>query len=361
MASPIFMSRPPAGFSMLAVLRGLQLTLLGAIRALQNPYLSKSFYRKAFIAILLSVLIQVILWLPLWTLQTVGSVLSWFTGQTTDLQFAIDTCQFMEDFVLNIDFFLILVVRYTRPEMDELFLSSLQYVDDVYKTKHPEATKQYYAPLQNYTGGEIQEESTSLELLLKDRRFRKFLQGHIRRSAITLALYMLSGSPVIGPFVLPVATFYSLNQVAGTPTAITAFCFAFAATPEYTVMFLSTFWGGRCLVNELLSPYFARVPFSRSDKEQWFKAREGIMFGFGCGFCWLLKTPYAGVLIYGIAEASTAYLISKISEPPPAPGPQLFKWVENEVVWTAQSQFLSGVTLENDGFGYALPLGPVDW
>lgn len=41
------------------------------------------------------------------------------------------------------------------------------------------------------------------------------------------------------------------------------------------------------------------------------------MFGFGLGFYTLLKVPLLGVLVYGIAEASTAYLITKITDPPP--------------------------------------------
>lgn len=32
-----------------------------------------------------------------------------------------------------------------------------------------------------------------------------------------------------------------------------------------------------------------------------------------------MKIPLLGVLIYGIAEASTAYLITKITDPPPPP------------------------------------------
>ena len=33
----------------------------------------------------------------------------------------------------------------------------------------------------------------------------------------------------------------------------------------------------------------------------------------------MLRIPLLGVLIYGIAEASTAYLITKITDPPPDP------------------------------------------
>jgi hypothetical protein len=39
------------------------------------------------------------------------------------------------------------------------------------------------------------------------------------------------------------------------------------------------------------------------------------LFGFGVGFYIFLRIPLLGVLIYGIAEASTAYLITKITDP----------------------------------------------
>src|SRR5262249_43258676 len=61
-----------------------------------------------------------------------------------------------------------------------------------------------------------------------------------------------------------------------------------------------------------LDPYFSRIHFTKEQKLQWFKDREGVLFGFGVGFFIFLKIPLVGVLIYGIAEASTAYLITKI-------------------------------------------------
>jgi hypothetical protein len=44
-----------------------------------------------------------------------------------------------------------------------------------------------------------------------------------------------------------------------------------------------------------------------------------VLFGFGLGFFLLIRIPIFGVLAYGIAEASTAYLITKITDPPPPP------------------------------------------
>lgn len=57
------------------------------------------------------------------------------------------------------------------------------------------------------------------------------------------------------------------------------------------------------------------------------------------GFYFFLKTPLLGVLIYGIAEASTAFLITKVTEPPPPPE-QWTEQVENQVRWDNKHEFL---------------------
>lgn len=54
----------------------------------------------------------------------------------------------------------------------------------------------------------------------------------------------------------------------------------------------------------------------------------------------LLKVPLLGVLIYGIAEASTAYLITKITTPPPPPGQAAEEWKEKDTRWENKHEFL---------------------
>jgi hypothetical protein len=52
-----------------------------------------------------------------------------------------------------------------------------------------------------------------------------------------------------------------------------------------------------------------------------------------------LKIPLLGVLIYGIAEASTAYLITKITEPPPPPA-EAEEFKKKDVRWVNKHEFL---------------------
>jgi hypothetical protein len=88
-----------------------------------------------------------------------------------------------------------------------------------------------------------------------------------------------------------------------------------------------------------LEPYFSRIRFSKEQKRKWFLDREGVLFGFAFGFTIVLKTPLIGVLMYGIAQASTAYLITKITDPPPPPA-YSEGFAGSQVVWENKHRFL---------------------
>lgn len=88
-----------------------------------------------------------------------------------------------------------------------------------------------------------------------------------------------------------------------------------------------------------MDPYFKRIRYTPAQKKTWFRDREGVLFGFGVGFFVFLKIPLLGVLIYGIAEASTAFLITKITDPPP--GPDEWKdYAESQAHWKNKHEFL---------------------
>ena len=86
-------------------------------------------------------------------------------------------------------------------------------------------------------------------------------------------------------------------------------------------------------------PYFSRVRFSPEQKRAWFRDREGVLFGFCVAFYAFLKIPILGVLIYGIAEASTAFLITKITDPPPPPA-EAKAFIDGQVHWQNKHDFL---------------------
>lgn len=81
------------------------------------------------------------------------------------------------------------------------------------------------------------------------------------------------------------------------------------------------------------------MKFNKDQRRRWFLDREGVLFGFAVGFYILLRIPLLGVLLYGIAEASTAYLITKITDPPPPPASSE-GFAESQVTWTNKHSFL---------------------
>lgn len=89
-----------------------------------------------------------------------------------------------------------------------------------------------------------------------------------------------------------------------------------------------------------MEPYFARIRYSSDQKRLWFHDREGVLYGFAVAFFVFLKIPLLGVLIYGVAEASTAYLITKITEPPPPPQ-EAEDFKKKDVRWGNKHEFLS--------------------
>jgi hypothetical protein len=167
----------------------------------------------------------------------------------------------------------------------------------------------------------------------------QFLHRFTKKGLISLAVLGCSYLPLVGWMVLPAASFYTFNKSVGLGPASVIFGTGVFLPRRYLVVFLQTYFASRSLVRELLEPYFSRVKFSKGQKKQWFKSREGVLFGFGLGFYILVKVPLVGVLIYGIAEASTAFLVTKVTDPPPHPD-QMPEFVASQQRWENKHEFL---------------------
>ena len=231
-------------------------------------------------------------------------------------------------------FFLMMVMSSITPTLDNLFMDSLRWVDQTYVQKHksedPSTLRAMYYPM-------LQMYSTHGQVAEKEKRspvdgFIVVLSRYGRRAAISLGIYFATFIPVIGPFVLPVASFYTFNKAVGPVPAAAVFGMGLIIPKHYMVSFLQTYFSSRSLMRQLLQPYFHRIQFTKQQKKIWFIDRSGVLFGFSFAFAYMVKVPFVGVLIYGIAEASTAYLITKITEPPPPPGDNK-DFIETEVRW----------------------------
>lgn len=219
-------------------------------------------------------------------------------------------------------------------------MDSLQWVDITYVQKHkgesPDSLRDMYYPnLRQYSKKDGSTHTTSTA-----EATTMFLWRFARKGLISLAIFALSYLPIVGRFVLPAASFYTFNKAVGLGPASVIFGTGIFLPRRYLIIFLQTYFASRSLMRELLEPYFARIHFTKQEKKVWFHSREGLLFGFGIGFYTLLRVPLLGVLIYGIAEASTAYLITKITDPPPPPA-QSAGFAASQQEWKNKHEFLS--------------------
>lgn len=220
------------------------------------------------------------------------------------------------------------------------FMESLRWVDVTYVQKHKhddprDLRDMYYPNLKQYStrDGSTHTASTAEAVSM-------FLWRSGRKACISIAVYSLSYLPVVGRFVLPAASFYTTNRAIGLGPASVIFGAGLFLPRRYIVIFLQAYFSSRRLTRELLEPYFARIRFTSEQKRNWFRSREGLLFGFGIGFYVLLRVPLLGVLIYGIAEASTAYLITKVTDPPPPPASSE-GFAASQQEWKNKQKFLS--------------------
>jgi hypothetical protein len=232
------------------------------------------------------------------------------------------------------------LMRYVTPTLDNMFMDSLKWVDMTYVQKHknenPDTLRDMYYP--NLRQYKIKDGSTHTTSTAEG--ISMFLYRFARKAGISLAIFALSYTPYVGRFVLPTASFYTFNKAVGLGPAAVIFGTGVFLPRRYLVVFLQTYFASRSLMRELLEPYFARVHMTKDQKKHWFRSREGLLFGFGIGFYTLLRVPLLGVLIYGIAEASTAYLITKVTDPPP-PFAQNKEFAASQQEWTNKHEFLS--------------------
>ncbi|EEA24990.1 hypothetical protein TMatcc_008091 [Talaromyces marneffei ATCC 18224] len=328
-----------------AILRGAQLTVVGTVRILRNPELFKhDHFRQAALAVLIGVVIHLILQIPMIIIKLalqIASLVVELDSATWDDKL-IGGLNFVSNSVLQVPFLLMTLMRYITPTLDDIFLLSLKWVDATYVEKHktddPRNTRaMYYPNLVKYRTKRSGSPSTPRKPI--NIALIAFLNRYARRVGMWLGIYVLSLLPVVGRFVMPAASFYSVRKSLGTTPAAVIFGSGLVLPKRYIVFFLHTYFASRSLMRELLDPYFSRIRFDKEQKRRWFLDREGVLFGFAFAFTIVLKAPFIGVLMYGIAQASTAYLITKITDPPPPPD-RSEGFAEKEVTWQNKHDFL---------------------
>ncbi|KAL2849485.1 hypothetical protein BJY01DRAFT_210688 [Aspergillus pseudoustus] len=331
-----------------AVIRGFQLTVVGTLRALRNPRLFKhDHFRQAALAISIGIVIQLIVQIPIIAVR----IFIWFSSWIVSLEDAnwdnnlLNGLNFLNKSVLQVPFLLMTLLRYITPTLDDIFMESLNWVDTTYvhkhKTEDPRTLRAMYYPnlVQYSTKGEKAESKPIYQALVS------FVKRYGRKVGMLLGIYLASLVPIVGRFVMPAASFVTFRSAVGTTPAAAIFGTGLVLPKRFLVTFLHSYFASRSLMRELLEPYFSRVRFTSEQRRRWFLDREGVLFGFAFAFTFVLKIPVIGVLMYGVAEASTAYLVTKITDPPPSPA-QSEDFAETQTTWTNKHDFLR-LSLDN--------------
>ena len=250
-------SKEAQNFDANAILRGAQLTLVGALRALQNPKLfTTDIYKQAAIAVAAGIVIRVLVEVPvvlvrlaLWLLSYVVNLESASWDNTI-----IEGLDFITNVVLQVPFFLMNIrqVIPIGPSLDDMFLMSLKWTDDTYLIKHksedPKTLRNmYYENLSRYpTHGTVNPKKDALDTFLH------LVNRFGRRAGLSLAIYLLSFLPIIGRFVLPAASFYTFRKAVGPVPAGATFAVGLLLPRSYLATFLQSYYASRSLTRELV-------------------------------------------------------------------------------------------------------------
>ncbi|ODV90888.1 hypothetical protein CANCADRAFT_44518 [Tortispora caseinolytica NRRL Y-17796] len=339
MPSPVFLSRPRSGMNVWAVVRGAQLTFVGTYRALQNPaLLDAKFYKAALYTAAICLLLHGLVLIPIYIFRIFLTIGTWIFVGSQRRSSIFDLLVFIENAILDLPGLMIILIRLLAPELlDEIFMSSLHAIDAQNKAKHPGLQKLYYPQLSSDWKASdltVSAPSFNLKKRLRMAHVSKYAYRHARRVLLSLAVYVASSLPLLGRYVMPAMTFSNIYQIAGLYPALALGASTLITSRQLNAALLTSFFGARACSRQLLQPYFARLPkttFTNQERKQWYARREGILLGFGLAFFWLLRVPYFGAFAYGFAQASAAYLITKITDPPPSQHSELHNWVTTQL------------------------------
>ncbi|KAI5298831.1 hypothetical protein KEM56_003752 [Ascosphaera pollenicola] len=255
------------------------------------------------------------------------------------------------------------LMSHITPTLDELFMESLKWADSTYAEKHkaddPATLRDMYYP--NLSQWPTSRRSTSTVRKSPQEKIRDFARRNSKRTMYSIGIYALSTIPTVGRFVYPAASFWAFRKAVGDLPAAVIFGAGLILPKRFMVMFFQSFYSSRGLMRELLRPYFKRIHFTPEQKRRWYFDRDGVLFGFALGFYYILRIPFIGILMYGIAEASTAYLITKITDPPPPPPADVLHQGNPGQASTVEAEFTESQTKwHNKKACLSLPVDKMD-
>lgn len=318
MASPIFLSKPPKSFNTLALVRGSQLAFFSLYQSIRNSS-ADELLRIMITSLILTLLSNVptmALSVFMYTLSLVNIVSEktehWLVNYYIDYQ-----CHVLD--LMTLSFILILIIfpsiirkfdlsiTNASHKMGERF-QSFSYNEVLPKnTSKPIFIRTYLESIYQI----INKLSKKISLpLVKEINFTDFIISYVSDTLILTLIHILSHLPYIGPFITPIITFSSTYQICGSfisligalvsiPSILPSFVIPAAprrflspfknptSGPETVgetrfanilplVIFLTT----SRLFKLFSSVYLNKLPMNKSQTDQWYRSRFGILYGY---------------------------------------------------------------------------------
>lgn len=189
---------------------------------------------------------------------------------------------FIQNSVLQIPLFLMTMMRNITPTLDDMWVlyfqfvsrlnaiglwnrkppidlfdlpwqaSRLAWVDSTYYKKHEKEIStslrnSYYENLRKYPTKDIYVQPKSAA-----SKFKTLIMWSGKKAGLSLMIFILSYTPVVGRFVLPGASFYTFQKVIGLAPASLIFGVGIFLPRTYLVVFLQSYFASRNLMRELV-------------------------------------------------------------------------------------------------------------
>lgn len=139
------------------------------------------------------------------------------------------------------------------------FMESIRWVDKTNTDKHKNDVKaqvaSWYPPLRQLTNARLDAsspESTKHPNAVISR-LHTFFRRMAKRTGFSVAFYVASQLPYIGPFVYPVASFATFNKAVGPAPAAGIFLLGLVLPKRILIVFFQSFFSSRSLMRVLVS------------------------------------------------------------------------------------------------------------
>lgn len=337
MASPIFISRPPENFTFLSVLWGFQLAFSGSSQLFQNADLLREFCINGIYVLVTSLMVHILLLVARWSIKLPLNILSFLFGNGVIMDY-LKGFEYFHLLFAHPHVFIITFINLLENHTDNIFMLTLKHENNI---------------IDENTGGSYYNNLSKLSLefdyidylnyntylsrfnyIKKTGQYKNIIRRHLSSFLLNLFVHLISKIPKIDTLVINFINFQCFHDKIGTLPSLLIIAFLNTLSWHNNFVALVYFWGAMNLSQDLLLPFFMRVKLTNYERNQWIKSREGILFGFGIFFFYLIYTfPSLSMLTYYIAQASAAYLVTKLSDIPPDNDSSLINWNSSQLVW----------------------------